>query len=588
MLSKLARAALAMALVAAARPAQADAVDDFRNGTTILLRMVGANAGNGVRAGGGVAIGKAAGTLDFALAATDLGMPVAITMHLHGSSLGGGRVVYTVDDSYSPAVDIGGGHSLTQITGTLVANVARLPGTATPQIGDVRLLIRPSSYLYATGDWGTQTIAITNADLIGGIPQPSLSALVENGDYLVCSDSVETTQPLAVWLADVAQTGGAAVDLKGPFHGGVALPRSVVVPPGKRSVVATARIAPNFVGTVHLTAAATGVTQALDLTVHAHADCAHGSFTGPALQSWVASAVAGCTSCTGFLDVNHDDEKLTTINGATAVVRGRQVIDLLRTFPNATAVGAAAMNNDGTIAGRLTIDGVSQAYRANLNHGTPTPFLLGAMTPKAINNYDGVVGFRVVGGANQAVYTNGHGIMPLALTTSYGVTASTALDITDGGQVIGTYTDSAGIVRGFRWVGGATTTLPVLGAKPVIPVAVNEAGQIAVNGASGSGQPLAAIVSPLGTLSALGVPSGFGTFEVKSINRFGAVVGVATTTGTPAVQRAFAWTPDRGFIALTGYVANLIATDALRITDANEVVVRGTYSGAADLYLLTL
>jgi hypothetical protein len=101
-----------------------------------------------------------------------------------------------------------------------------------------------------------------------------------------------------------------------------------------------------------------------------------------------------------------------------------------------------------------------------------------------------------------------------------------------------------------------------------------------------AGLPVAAIVSAKNTVATLGVPSGYASFEARSINRFGAIAGVArTSSGT---TRAFVWRSGRGFTPLTSYVPNLVATDAVRITDANQVVVRGTYNGAADLYLITL
>jgi uncharacterized membrane protein len=300
----------------------------------------------------------------------------------------------------------------------------------------------------------------------------------------------------------------------------------------------------------------------------------------------VPSAVAGCTSCTGFLDINHDGERLTTINGFTTVVAGTQSLELLRAFPSASAIGADTMNNDGSIAGRITIDGVTQAYRANVNHGTSL-VLLGTMTPQALNNYNLVVGYRVVDGASQAVYSNGNGIVPYALTSSYGVAASRALDVNDDGRLIGTYTDKAGIVRGFTSFDGITTTLAIAKGQPAIPVAINNAGQIAANAVTAAGPAIAVIMAPSGAITTtLGAPSGFTTFQVKSINRFGAVAGIATASN--GLQRAFAWQPTTGFLALTGHVAGLTATDALRITDANRVVVNGTYNGVTDLYIVTL
>jgi len=585
-LLRIAPAALAVALVAPARLAHADAVADFQNGTDVMLRASTATVGLSTSSTGGFAISKPAGSLDFSIAASDLGIPIKATIHLHGTSTGNGRIVYTVNDAYAPPVPIGAGESLSSITGSLTATATRLPGTVTPQIGNVRLIFDNPSQLVANGDWGAQPITVGNTELIGGIPQPALGSLVATGDNLVCSDSVVTTQPLAVWIVDVAQGGGTAVDFTVPLHG-IRLPASVLVQPGHRAVNVAAQIPANFVGTVHVSAASAGVTKSIDMTIHPHADCATGPSSAPAIVPWVPSSVSGCTtSCTGYLDINHDGERLTTINGFTTVVAGTQSLELLRAFPSATAIGADTMNNDGTIAGRITIDGVTQAYRANVNHGL-TLNLLGTMTPQAINNYNLVVGYRVVDGVSRAVYANGHGVQPYALTSAYGVVASRALDVNDDGRVIGTYTDNAGVVRGFASFDGVTTTLPTLkGAKPALPVAINGAGQIAANSQTTTGQPIPVIISSSNLITFVAVPSGYATFQIKSINRFGTVAGIATTS--KGIQRAFVWNLVDGFTALTGHVAGLTATDALRITDANRVVVNGTYNGVTDLYIVTL
>jgi hypothetical protein len=586
MFSKLTPAVVAIGLLAA-RSAHADAIGDFKTGTTVAVQMATVDIGDGPRSTGGAAVYKPSGTLDFALSAADLGMNAPVTIHLRGYAGRNGLIAFVVDDTYASII-LGPGYTLTRITGLVQMEATRVPGTAMPRVGNVRLRVLPGSYLNTYGTWGMQTLAITSTSFIGGVTQPALDAFVHTGDHLLCSDTVATTQTFALWLTDVAQRGGAAVDLVAPLGGRFDLPTTAIVPTGRRSMTVTAKIAPNFVGSVRLTAAAGGEQRSLDLVVRPRSDCDAGPNTRPSLQSWISAAIAGCASCTDYVDINHDNEKLATINGRLVVIRGTQKIDVREAFPTATAVTAGAINNDGTLTGRITIGGITQAYRANMNHGAPTPLLLGAMTPEAINNYDVVVGSRPQNGVQQAVFSNGRGIVPLALQSGYGIVASRALDIADSGQIVGTYTDAAGLVRGFRWFRNVTRTLPVVGVKPAIPVAVNRAGQIAVNGANSLGQPVAAIVSPTGAVTSLGVPTGFAMFEVKSINRFGAVAGIAKTSGLTVVQRAFVWRPGRGFAPLTGYVTNLTATDALRITDANQVVVRGTYNGVADLYLITL
>ncbi|MEJ7600052.1 MAG: hypothetical protein WKG01_19245 [Kofleriaceae bacterium] len=97
MLPTLSAAALAVGLLVAARPVRADAVSDFRAGATVKLRVATVDIGNGPRSAGKITRSQAVGSLDLSVAVRDLGFPVANTLHLRGSSLGGGRVEYVVD-----------------------------------------------------------------------------------------------------------------------------------------------------------------------------------------------------------------------------------------------------------------------------------------------------------------------------------------------------------------------------------------------------------------------------------------------------------------------------------------------------------
>ena len=275
MLPNLAAAALSVALLMIARPAHADAVADFKTGTTVVLRAASVDLGKGeLSSSGSGPIRKSAGTLDFSVEASDLGVPLPITIRLRGSSLGGGWILYTVDESYSPTLDLGGGHSLSRVTGRVYAIGNPLPGTNREQLGNVKLTLAASSYLDARGDWGTLRIAIKQLELIGGVPQPSLDAFADTGGLICSDDRVATEHAFSVSLSGVAQANGATVQLVSPRADGVRLPSALIVPAGHRSNRIGARIAPGFVGTVRLSAAAGGVTRSLEVSVHPHGDCA--------------------------------------------------------------------------------------------------------------------------------------------------------------------------------------------------------------------------------------------------------------------------------------------------------------------------
>jgi hypothetical protein len=223
----------------------------------------------------------------------------------------------------------------------------------------------------------------------------------------------------------------------------------------------------------------------------------------------------------------------------------------------------------------MTINGVSQGYRASMDRGNAAPVLLGQLVPAALNSYGTAVGYRVdpTRGVAVAAYAFGPTVTDIVLPTSLGAVSSRATAVHDNGSVLGVYTDSAGLSHGFVWRAGSTTALPVLGSSPAIPVAVNASGIVAVNGTAG-GLPVAAIFSlATGGMSRLVPPSGYVSFTATSMNRWGYVAGIAVTTA--GVNRGFVWEPSRGFVALTNYVLGLSVADAVHIDDLNRVLVHG-------------
>jgi hypothetical protein len=267
MLTKPSAAALAVALVASAHLAHADPITDFRAGTTVHVRLATMDS----RTTGDVRLAKRAGTLDFDLAATDVGLAVPVTLHFRGA-VTGTRIVYTIDDRFSPAVDVGNQQRLSRVTGRFVVEASRIPGAQNQRDGSVRLLsVDGSGYLEAFGDWGTRRIALTELDLIGGLARPLASFTNPTGR--VCSDRVRTKRLLSVTLATDVPPTETIIDLASRPRGGVYLPSVVLIPPRQRTAPVEAFIDPDFVGTVHLTAASGGVTRTLDLVVHPHGAC---------------------------------------------------------------------------------------------------------------------------------------------------------------------------------------------------------------------------------------------------------------------------------------------------------------------------
>jgi hypothetical protein len=265
-----------LVLLAAAGTAHATPVDDFKAGTAVVVETATVDVGGGPRTSTeGRVIAKQGGTFDFALQASDLGVELPITINLRGTALADGRLQLDIDNTYSPAIDLGGGQSLSRVTGRIVMRALPVPGGELHDVGNARLQLAAASRLVAHGTWGSVTIAIAKLLLIGGVPQPPLDRFTNPSSSLTCSGGVATYHLLAVSLTGLATASGAAVELKGPTGAGVRVPGIVVVRPNRQAASVTARIEPSFVGRVRLTAAAGGVSRSLDVDVRPSSDCAH-------------------------------------------------------------------------------------------------------------------------------------------------------------------------------------------------------------------------------------------------------------------------------------------------------------------------
>jgi hypothetical protein len=569
----------------------ADPISDFSFGTTLYLRSATANLDGHRTATGGIPLSKPANTLNFNVTAASIGLSWPITLHLTGVPIGGNLVRYTFSETFSPAIDIDGhGHMLTAATGNFFAKFSTVPGLQTA-IGNVLIDTVPGlNFVNATGDWGTKTIFIEDASFYGGFLPATLKTFVQSDWDPVCSDVTPVQVPLAVNLNNPAPPTGQWVFLNSAYHLGLAVPAIVVISPGKTSKVFNATVAPNFHGTVHLTAAAGGGMGTLDVEVGIHQDCepASGGNSVPVAYN----PDPGCIQCTIFQAINDWNERIGQVGRVAVLIRGSVVTSLASTFASlgVTSISARSLSSSGYTTGLVTIAGRAQAYRANLDLEPGKLELFGAMTPISVGTFGTVVGYRTIAttGQTKAVVNFGAGIIDLVLPTSFDAYSSVALSITDKGEILGTYTTGpGGPLHGFRFLDGRALALPTTASSPV---AINGGGQIAANGTDVGGRAVATIVSPTNAVTVLGVPAGYVSFQVKSMNKFGWAVGVATAAAGTLVQRAFAWIPGVGFRALSGLSRALpVVDDAMFITDRNTVVVHGlTAAGAGNLYLLPL
>jgi len=261
-------------VMASAAVAHATPNDDFRLGTVVRVESATVDTGNGARTSTGSSrITKSGGSLDFTMRAADFGVELPITVDLRGYVLANGKIAFDINNSYSPGVDLGGGQILSRVVGRITMRALPVLGIEPQTIGNVRLELAADSQLVAYGSWGSTTIAIGQLYLLGGVPQPTLSTFTDPSTTRICSGRMPVYRQLRVLLTGTASATGASVELDELTDAGVHVPPTVVVRRGARTADLRARIEPGYIGRVRLTAAAGGITRALDIDVRPAIEC---------------------------------------------------------------------------------------------------------------------------------------------------------------------------------------------------------------------------------------------------------------------------------------------------------------------------
>jgi hypothetical protein len=590
----------AMGIVCAGGAAHADTSDDIKNASQVNVNYAQVTVDGQQSAPVLGVMTKPAGTLTFDLPASALGIPLTgLSLHAIGAQLGNGQILFTTSNTYDPPVALPDGSTLSSETGMFTVRTWSIGGAAAPACGS-QACVGGTGYrmlggtMIVNGSFGTKALTLDDAHGVGGVSRAKLTAvtappvhLSANGtaELPFCSGASETHALMKIDLGSPAPTGGSRVDLTSPTSG-IRFSHSLVVPQGRDTVTVDVGVPAGFTGTLSLTAAAGGYTNTASLAVNAASTCA------PPPRRYTLEAMANCAGCSAFGALNNEGDRIVAANGLVEFAHAGKYTQLVKLW-NASAVGADAINDAGQIAGRITIKGMTQAYRADMLHGAHQPLLLGQMIPMAITQGGVVVGYRVdpTTGNHVPVIDRGSGIVDIRLSSPHGVKEARALFMTQNTTIVGTYTGNDNIIRGYRFRSGTTTTLPMISGSQSIPVGVAGDGSIAVN----AGQT-AALISPTGAVTPYGLLRGYTHFIVKDINKWGYAVGTATcSVCTSAVERAFVYVPGAGFTALSGYVSNLAyADDALAINDDNQIAIHGGLNSLGttvpppDYYLLSL
>jgi len=256
-----------------ARAAHADAVKDFKAGTTVKLDLATVVAEFPRVAEGTRSVAKSRDSFDFTIAASELGLKYPVSLTLRGRSLGGDRIEYAIDNRYAQPIDLGGGNTLSRVAGTVRMRVAHVRGDRAQTYGNARLALDGTSYVTAYGTWGEYRVLVTQLALRGGVPQPALSRVAAGSARVCAVPNRKTKYPLTITLGGDAKGTGASVDLTSARPSGVGVPPGIVILPGKRSATMTATVKPGFVGTTQITVASGGVEQSIDVTVYPSGTC---------------------------------------------------------------------------------------------------------------------------------------------------------------------------------------------------------------------------------------------------------------------------------------------------------------------------
>ncbi|RYZ43761.1 MAG: hypothetical protein EOO71_02045 [Myxococcaceae bacterium] len=579
--------------------AWASPADDFYRGQDFFLNAATVRVDGREYSTAGFRVIKSANTLDITLTGTDLGLPYTGTLQLTGVR-SENIIHWSFDKVFSPPISLDGTNDIHRMTGEIRATASLLSGKQIPRCNhqvcprNVVLNQLPGSEIIvqgqdALGTGFSRQFSVPFLRALGGVGQPGLSGFLLSGSAPLCSAPFETQVPLSAFLTGSAPTGGTKIDFKSTNPRGVKVPPNVIIPAGQSYASFKARVAAGFTGQVSVSAASSGTVVSRLLTIASAGTCGGdgGNRTAPFdVRALVPELLLGCVNCSEFIDVGFRDTGLVKVLRVDSYFNGTQLRPLSSVF-DAASVTAVDMTDTGLVTGMIVpqTGNTPVAYKASLEGGPVTPVLLGDFTPTRIAPSGTVFGHRTSRTGNIAVYHDGRALTDLPIPSA---SASWITAVSEAGHVAGNYVRS-GDVKAFVFTDGTLRTLPQLSRiTTTVPVAINIRGQVVANSVDATGDVLAtALIDTDDTVHVLSIPAGFDRLRATSINARGWVTATATSlTGSTG----FLYTQPDGWVDLNQRLspsAGVVVTEALRITDADQVVVNATAHGNRALYLLS-
>ena len=559
-------------------------VEDLQRGTDVRLQLAFfLNGGFYVR---DLTLSKPARMLDASFNARAIGMPSDLIIPLVGGHAGN-TITWNFDLSRRPAVSIRDRVTLARIRGALVMRASLLPPDSDP-------LCTSASCPYnvqldsASGTWATITIISAgisrdiaieaiHARAYGGLPRPRLFGFWLNApprpDVAYCSRHEPTYITGSVGTVAPVPVGGAwvAVTSSDDVHAAVL---GAFIPEGSQFVPIAVRIAPEWSGSVTLTATAGGVVTSVPLHVGPPDSCARP-------WTWLLSTVYSCLECLNVRWINTPGDVIGDLAGKLIFVsrdaKTRGPLTSLYGLGD-TSLYDTRLNNRGQLWGTFDRQGRSAAVIANPPwEGKATgPLVLDGVRLAAVNDMGIAAGTRTQDKQSKAVIINGGYVLDLPLKADW----SRAVALNTRGQFVGVMSN-AGRTSSFVYTNGGVEDIGNLGEGPSTATAISEGGDI--TGFAPFKQQMHAFLARRGSsgkwaMKDLGLLPGFDSMRPTAINAAGIVVGVASgKSGTTA----FLYSPQIGLVDMNQLIvkAGMQLSEAVMINDANQILANGTMNG---------
>jgi hypothetical protein len=556
--------------VFAARGALAGPVEEVRAGSGVRFLSARALFEGTTFSTGSWVLPKLPGTLDLWVPLATVGLAHPQVVHLVGHQ-SGTTLTWTFDETLAPDLVSGSTH-IQRVWGQIVAQAQLIPG-ATPCAGascaaDVQLTPGPGSSIQVSGCadtfvgcWGfSKSISVAGFLALAGLPRPQLTSLVVDLPASGCSSAGEVHAPGTVQIAAPAPASGAVVTVWSTDPVGVQV-ASVTIAAGHQTGSFTARVAPNYVGSARVTAAAGGFSQSVLINRH-----------GCALLAFPFQIVEVPTSVLRPSRLLGDGVMLgTSAEGAmlfNARTGEKQSLSSLLGLPDAQVVDSSPW---GALLG--TAKGGTLTWTAHLRD--PVPRLTEGVVPLTINPS----GLSVVTNTKTGA---------LAWLDDFGVVDAPEFE---GLAVTRARGNSGGVYA--LTLGKGKETLPArltpqgltyLSDLPGEAVDVLDTGAVYGHGVSPEGKQQAFVADLEKTFTWLPLPSGCSSARVVDANEAGWVVGTAICEA----GRSTPWLADPlGKVQRLDQLVKApqaVLREALALGEDNTVLVRADGAKGESLY----